>query len=82
MMQHNNIYEQKDPLTKGVHARKYREQCVKMTGMLKYIWQETSLSTEVECNFGWVKILGELPRTYRSLNPIFCTQWEVSVNFG
>ena len=22
MMQHNNIYVQKDPLTKGVHARK------------------------------------------------------------
>ena len=36
-MQHNNIYEQKDPLTKGVHARKYREHCVKMTSMLKYI---------------------------------------------
>ena len=49
MMQYNNIYAQKDPLTKGVHARKYREHCVKMTGMLKYIWQETSLLTEVEC---------------------------------
>lgn len=51
MMQHNNIYEQKDPLIKGVHAKKNREHCVKMNGMLQYIWQETSLSKEVECNF-------------------------------
>lgn len=50
-MQHNNIYEQKDPLIKGVHAKKNREHCVKMNGMLQYIWQETSLSKEVECDF-------------------------------
>ena len=48
-MQHNNIYEQKDPLIKGVHAKKNREHCVKMNGMLQYIWQETSLLTAVEC---------------------------------
>ena len=48
-MQHNNIYGQKDPLIKGVHAKKNREHCVKMTGMQKYIWQETSLLREVEC---------------------------------
>ena len=36
-MQHNNIYEQNDPLIKGVHAKKNREHCVKMNGMLQYI---------------------------------------------
>ena len=36
-MQHNNIYEQKDPLIKGVHAKKNSEHCVKMNGMLQYI---------------------------------------------
>ena len=37
MMQHNNIHAQKDSLIKGVHAKKNREPCVKMNGMLQYI---------------------------------------------
>ena len=83
MMQHNNIYVQKDPLTKGVHAKKKIENTV-LRWMACYSIFDRKQAFQKKSNVisGWVKILSEMPRTHRSLNPIFCTQWEVSVNFG